>query len=346
VNGIILVSLLLAAHLYPRNLSVQVHSIGSLKKIDLAVIKKTGIKILIFPVFEYRAEKKGLFFENTLFKIVYPYLEEFQKNSELAEFALCPWMTGRKFSWTDNELFFDMAYENNQLAAIKKYDLFNPEAVKRIVEIYGQLAQKGVEYILIQDDLMLRFNEGFSNWGKSTFRNYTHLAADEKMMMEAESDYHANWVRIKINQINLVLERIVRHCKKINPKIKLGMNIYYETPYSISRSEEWYGHNLAEILDTGIDYIFLMAYHRQIESELKLSCDELKDYYTSLINKASAICKEQLVVKMQLKDWQTGDAIPFEEVRGFYALIPDTVKNICFTPVDTYNLSDLGKIIK
>jgi biofilm PGA synthesis lipoprotein PgaB len=242
-------------------------------------------------------------------------------------------MITRNFKWVNNESLYDKKYADGQNLRVKKLDIFNPEAIKRILSVYRELALKRIDSILIQDDFILRFNEGFSPWGKKKFEKVTQVPAREGLLMRKNSLFNKSWNRIKVNQITEILGLIISTCKKVNPKIKIGMNIYYETPLFPQRSTKWYAHDLTKIMGTGLDYIYLMSYHRQIKEEMRFSEDKNKAFFKELIRKAKSICSDKLIVKVQIRDWETGQRLTANELQTYLALIPEDIKTICFTPV-------------
>jgi len=123
------------------------------------------------------------------------------------------------------------------------------------------------------------------------------------------------------------------------------MNIYYETPVFADRSEAWYAHNLKEILATGIDHIYLMTYQRQIKKEMKLTEAKTRELFQKIVKAAYDVCGEKLIVKLQLRDWDTGERVPVEEIREYLKLIPAGVKRICFTPVKVGDYDYLTSIL-
>ncbi|MCP5054628.1 MAG: hypothetical protein GY940_46110, partial [bacterium] len=226
-------------------------------KLDYDRLKKIGIQGIIYRVFLDNEQNGGLYFTNTRFHTIEPALESLIAELDKGAFnlELCAWMIGRKFKWISNANMLDYQYENGERRRIRKLDIFNPEALQKLIDVYRDLASRKIDRILIQDDLTLRYNEGFSNWGKAKFTGVTGVPAKEKLMMRKNTPYNKNWNRVKISQLNKVLKWIVQSCKKVNSGIKVGMNIYYETPIFTKKSEAWYSHNLGELLETGIDDI-------------------------------------------------------------------------------------------
>jgi len=303
-----------------------------------------GIRKIIYRVFLDDEEKGGLYFNNTRFKTLEPALETLIDEFDYKQMDLCAWMIGRNFKWVDQSLL-DYQYEDGQRRLIRKLDLFNPEAVQDLMEVYRELASHKIAAVLIQDDFTIRYNEGFSGWGKAHFAQTAKVPAREDLMIQKNTPYNRNWNRVKMTRLNKLLKLIVQSCKRVNSGIKIGINVYYETPLYEERAEAWYSHNLNEILAAGVDYIYLMSYHRQIKEEMKFSETRNQVFFKELVEKAYAICKEKLVVKIQLHDWTTGERIPVEEVRIYLDLIPAQVQRVCLTPVTLDDLDYLEEIL-
>jgi hypothetical protein len=304
-----------------------------------------GVTKIIYRVFQDNIRDGGLYFKNTQFKTLNPYLEQLIAEFDFGKLELCAWMVGRQFKWIANTLLFDYQYRNGDRQLVPKLDLFNPDAIQKLIAVYKELASHKINGILIQDDFTLRHNEGFSNWGKAQFAIAAKVPARENLMMAANTIYNLNWRRVKIDQLNKVLKLIVENCKKVNSAIKVGINIYYETPIQVEEAEAWYSHNLREILNTGIDYVYLMSYHRQIKKEMGLSETRNRIFFKQIVDRAYEICKEKLIVKIQIRDWETGHRIPASEIKAYISLIPLQVERICFTPVKVTDFDYLEELI-
>lgn len=333
-----------------RRYEAQFFSVKLPGQLDYKKLKETGISKMIVRVFQDEGKNGGLFFRNSLFRTIASRLEEVSLeiatlNTDL-KIDLCAWMITRKFNWVSDTGRFDYEYKTGGRRMIRKYDLFNPEAVDRIVRVYRELAVKNIECILIQDDFFYRYNEGFSNWGKAAFAKATGLPARENLMMRKNTPYNKKWNQVKKEQINKVLTLIIKNCKEVNPGVKIGMNIYYETPLYVEQGEAWYAHNLREIVATGIDYIYLMSYQRQIKEELNLTESNNRIMFRRILERALETCKEKLIVKLQTRDWGTGRRIPVSEVRAYLDIIPEDVKRICFTPIKPGDYDYLKALIR
>ncbi|MCP4216150.1 MAG: hypothetical protein GY765_15985 [bacterium] len=329
-----------------RSYEIQFFTTQLHNQLDYSLLKDIGIDKVIYRVFLDRESNGGLYFRNTHFKTITPSLERLIDEFDFRRLELCAWMITRKFKWLESDLLYDFQYLEGKRSRVQKLDVFNPEAVLKIVAVYKELASRRINSILIQDDFILRYNEGFSNWGKARFSNAAGVPAKEKLMMTRDTPYYDTWNKIKRKQLNQLLGMIVDNCKKVNSGIKIGLNIYYETPVYPEKGEAWYGHNLKELVETGVDYIYLMSYHRQIKNELKLSEIRNRQLFEEIVENAREICRDKLIVKIQLRDWQTSERIPADEICAYLKLIHPRVKRICFTPVKKGDWDYLKNIIR
>ncbi len=132
-----------------------------------AILKENGFTKVILRVFSDDEKNGGLYFNNNAFKPVRPVLDDWAPKFNDGKVGLWAWMGVRWFSWFHDSRYLDREWQNGQHLVIPKLDLFNPDAEKVIISLFRQLATKPILGILIQDDLVLRRNEGFSNWGRA-----------------------------------------------------------------------------------------------------------------------------------------------------------------------------------
>jgi len=330
----------------PRTFEVQFHSANISGKLPYQYLREIGIDKVIVRVFQDQDASGGLYFMNSIFRVITPYLEQLAPEFKSQPVDLYAWMITRHLCWANDDSVYDYQYHNGSRYMVRKLDIFNPQAIEKIMEVFRELAGKPIKGILLQDDFYLRFNEGFSNWGKAVFTNTTGLSADERFMMDPKTTHGRQWKLVKVNQITKVLGMIIRACREVNPLIKIGMNVYYESPYFIRRARAWYSHDLAKLANSGIDYIYLMSYHRQMKKEMKLSEPKNRELFQKIIKNALNICGDKLVVKLQCRDWDTSGLVPVSELKAYLGLIPQQVKRVCLTPVKSHDFYYLKTLIK
>lgn len=326
-------------------LFAQFHGEDAFARLEPQEWQALGIDNLVLRVFRNQSEQGGVLFNNPEFRVVKPLLRPFLSKMNDSGPAIWGWMIARRFDWLKDPRYLDRQSTGSGLEVIPRLDLFNPGAVKRIVAVYGDLAQSGITGIMIQDDLVLRSREGLSSWGRAKFSLETGIPAQISSMLDPRYGAHAHWVEFKNRQVAMVLARIVDRCKSQNPNIQVGLNLYYETPLQPKKSRNWYAHDLDLLLGTGIDRVFLMAYHRQIAAELGLSTAAAIEFFGRLIRQAMESCQDKLVVKVQCRDWKTGAWLPDSELDAILDRIPPGVGGICLTPVSWDDLPRVQRLL-
>ncbi|MCX6557670.1 MAG: hypothetical protein NTW95_09625 [Candidatus Aminicenantes bacterium] len=312
---------------------------------DPQFLRAQGFAKLIVRVFSDDEKNGGLYFANSSFKVVRPLLDDWAPRFGRNEVGLWAWMGGRFFKWFNDSRYLDLEWQDGHRRIIPKLDLFNPDAERIIVTMFSELARKPVQGILIQDDLVLRRSEGFSNWGKACFARATGWPADEHLMAQGNSVQSRAWERLKCERVAQLLDRIIVACKALNPQLKIGMNLHYEIPLAPEQGRSWYAHDLPALAASSLDYFYLMAYQRQIQSELNLNEADNKDYFARMTAAALQCFGSRLVVKLQVRDWQTSELIPLAELKSYYDLIPAGVERVCFAAADPDDIPLIAKII-
>ena len=328
-----------------RSHELQLRHNGYAEMPEPALLLAGGFDKVILRVFSDDEKNGGLYFLNPGFRTVRPVLESWLPRFSGSNVGLWAWMGSRYFSWLKNSRLLDVELRDRQRRIIPKLDLFNPDAEALIVALFTGLAEKPVQGILIQDDLTLRRHEGFSNWGKAYFTRATGLPADELRMAQAGTIHAQAWERCKCQRVTEILNKIVSTCKAINPNLRIGMNIHYELPLEPRQARSWYAHDLEALAAGGLDHFYLMAYHRQIKSELDLTEAANRAYFAEMTAVALEHFGPRLVVKLQARDWRSGAVIPFEELKAYYDLIPAKVGRVCFAAVDLEDIPMLARFI-
>jgi len=326
-------------------IEIQFFSNSIRARLNFDLLKQMGIGKVIVRVFQDKQKNGGLLFSNSVFRVINPTLDLLIPEFDDKNVKLYAWMITRNFKWVKEGDYFDYEYNQGFRKQVRRFDIFNPQAVDKIIAVYKELASKKIKGILIQDDFFIRYNEGFSNWGKAVFSRSTQRPADEKLMTDPNSLDHRLWIDTKVRQIIKVLKMIVSACKGKNPGLEIGMNMYYESPVYKNNTENWYAHDLRKIVNSGIDFVYLMTYHRQIKKEMKLTEMQNQALFRKIVNRAFQVCKNKLVVKLQLRDWDTGKTIPINEMLNYLRLIPPGVRRICLTPIKIEDLDLIKRML-
>jgi biofilm PGA synthesis lipoprotein PgaB len=310
-----------------------------------ASLRAAGLDRVIVRVFSDDEKDGGLYFSGSGLKTVRPFLEGWAALFANGRAGLWAWMGARYFLWFDDARLLDSEWRDGRKRLIPRLDLFNPDAEKLIIGLFSYLAAKPIGGILIQDDLTLRRNEGFSSWGKAFFALCSGMEADERRMARQGSAQNRAWEECKCRRVAQLLEKVVQACKTANPAIRVGMNVHYELPLQPLQARSWYAHDAEALAASGLDFFYLMAYHRQIRAELVLSEGENRSYFARMADAALARFGRRLVVKLQVRDWRNGEPIPYDELKAYYDLIPAGVGRVCFAAADPGDIPLIARIL-
>jgi len=310
-----------------------------------ARLQASGLSKAILRVFSDDEANGGLYFSSGLFPVVRPALSQWTGEYSGKAVPLWAWMGVRRFAWLRDPLLQDREWSAGEGRPISKLDLFNPRALELIGQLFKRLAGQPIQGILIQDDLAILQNEGLSNWGRASFTHHRGLAADTQRMLAKGSDYNRAWEDIKAGRVTETLARIVAACREANPAIEIGLNVHYEVPLTPQRARAWYAFDISTIAPLGIDFFYLMAYHRQMRAEMKLEEGDSRLYFRRTLESALRLWGPRLVVKMQVRDWRTSEPIPLDELKAYYDLIPDGVERVCFAAADPEDIPIIFQLI-
>jgi hypothetical protein len=308
-------------------------------------LQEAGLHKAILRVFSDDEKNGGLYFDSGLFPVVRPALEQWITGFASGPLPLWAWMGARKFVWLNDPRLLDSKWDDGAPRLVNKLDLFNPQAQELIVKLFGRLAARKVQGLLIQDDLTILRNEGFSNWGKASFSHASGFAADPRRMLARGSPQNLAWEGLKGKRVSETLERIVAACRQANPAIQIGLNVHYEAPLTPDRARSWYAFDLPAVSATGVDLFYLMAYHRQIKAEMKLDESDARIYFRLMLEAALKLWGPRLVVKLQVRDYQNGRPILLDELKTYYGLIPAGVERVCFAAADPEDIALISRII-
>jgi len=308
-------------------------------------LQAAGLSKAILRVFSDDEKKGGLYFPSGLFPVVRPALDPWAREYAGKQVPLWAWMGARKFAWLRDATLLDREWSAGGSRPVPKLDLFNPQAQELIAKMFAALARQLLQGILIQDDLTLLRYEGFSSWGRASFTQYSGLAAEPLRMLARGSAHNRAWEDLKAGRVAAVLGKIVVACRQVAPAIEIGLNVHYEAPLTPERARSWYAFDVAAVSASGVDFFYLMAYQRQIKTEMKLGEGDNRLYFRRMLEAALKLWGAKLVVKLQVRDWQTSEPIPLEELKTYYDLIPAGVECVCFAAADPEDIDLISKII-
>lgn len=329
----------------------------------LARLKLAGVDTIILRVFQNRHDrpykfaqpkhKTGVYFKTDNAPVVDDVLEKVLPIAHKHGLKVFAWMTSRQTDWMTKKFpaWRDKKYDfkSRKDVTLDKIDLFNEDAQRLLLEVYRDLAAYDIDGILFQDDLVYRYTEGFSAKAKKAFENEMKGKVDPntfyKKIVQRKKKYFAvefyprfwEWVRWKNRSILKFANRLSNAMKEKNPSIKTALNMYYETVMDTENGLAWLAQDFQESLKYDFDYFSVMAYHLQVKKALNLSYPQVYKEMETLSQRLIQWLDNpaRAIVKVQIRDWQTGRLEKTERLKKvFHAITKNGKTSLAFIPCD------------
>jgi biofilm PGA synthesis lipoprotein PgaB len=219
-------------------------------------------------------------------------------------------------------------FSTKDIVPCKGLDLFNKDAVAHLEGLFNDLSAYPLDGILFQDDLVLRHNEGFGPYAQSLFErdNGRRFAADELYSDVSENggggytagytDEFWRWAAWKNKRLLHVAKRIRAAVKNKRTDVKFVINLMYESISNPPYAMAWLSQSLDEAVKQGFDYYAIMAYHQQMQGELKKEQYEIYSLIERMTAEAVRLVGEphRVLMKLQTIDWDTSMPLSGREV--------------------------------
>lgn len=312
---------------------------------EMAAMKDSGVNVVIVRVFHNKGDRHhgfasqsrqqtGVYFKSRVAPVIDDVLTRIIDIGHRQGLLVYAWMTTRKmdWKWSDAPKWRDSAYDlKTKGFSYSKggLDLFNQDFQDYLISVYREIAASGVDGILIQDDLVYRHTEGFSDAARLSYYNSFGFALrpenlykdiyekDGKQYVRNYTPLFWKWVEWRNQHIALFLDNLVREAKKTSPNLKISLNLYYETVINPKNGLAWFSQDISSLKGIDIDYFAVMAYHRQMMKEKRLNLDNALDMISDITRTGVDIIgnKDKLLMKVQSVDWDTKEAVPSDELK-------------------------------
>lgn len=306
-------------------------------------LKEAGVNTLIFRSFQNRGDrfygfarpkyKVGVYFDTEHAPVVDPLLAKIVSIGHRHDLRVFAWMETRKMPLrlTDPEDSKALRYnfEKKTLQPISMWSIFDGRVVEKLVALYRDVMRTGVDGILLQDDLIMYQYEDFSPMAVAAFEQETgevlspnslyrtvFKGSNGRWYVREYYDAFWAWSRWKNQKLLKLADRLIRAAREVNPRVQFAMNFMYESVTHPKNAMAWLSQDIEESKKIPIDFYAIMAYHRQIKKELRLS-DEMA--FEKIATMTAKLLKRiddpnKILMKIQVRDWETGEKIPSMEV--------------------------------
>jgi poly-beta-1,6-N-acetyl-D-glucosamine N-deacetylase len=320
---------------------------------EMKRIAATGADTVIVRVFHNSGDRfypfvtpgadEGVYFKTDRAPVVADALTPMIRAARKNGLDIWAWMTTRYAAWGDDRYgLFCYDFSKKTIVPAFGRDLFDDRKVTDLVGLYRDLAAYDIDGILFQDDLVLHHNEGMGETAErlfgapirpETFYINPHPSPDgSKYYAEKYTDRFWEWSRFKASRLAAVEQAIVEGTRRARPDLKFAVNLSYEAVTRPDMALAWLSQDIDRFLANGTDYVFIMAYHRQIMKEKGLSNPgEAGGLMAEIASRAIPAAREpwRVGIKLQVMDWDTGRPIAPDELRRTAS---------CLGPIDTISL--------
>lgn len=354
-------SLTLVENNYRQIKAVQIFNLNSQYKNNLSgyfrKLKNSGINTVFFRVFQNYGDRfhlgiqsycqSGVYFKSQNACVISDLLSKVVKYADMYDLKVYAWMSTRSLSFLKNKYPLEVAYKNGEFVGGYGVSIFNPDVRSEITKLFEDLAYYDIDGILIQDDFILRYNEGFSKAARHRFFVDKGRFPDPARLFEnnRKNNFYRSWSEWKMQQLSAFLSELRFAVKLVNPGIKFAVNIYYETPSQPNNGLSWYSQSIKRYRDLDFSYYAYMAYHEQISRETGGSFYETMEYINKSINSflKYGLDEKQIIVKIQVRSFYNNRAIlPEKEINVLCNLI-DNYEKLSYALVPFERISDIPK---
>ena len=205
------------------------------------------------------------------------------------------WMATRSLSFLKGDAMLSRSFSpNGGTVAGYGANIFNPTVRKTIKNLFLELAASGADGILVQDDFIIKYNEGADATACAAFIKETGIACTADTFFAITKDKNGNsvfgkrtdayqkWIKWKSEKLRDFLYEIRSEARLINPRLKWAVNIYYETPVFPDKGLAWYAQDMNMLRSAGVDYFAIMMYQEQIMKEMRLTKGKFLDFAETL----------------------------------------------------------------
>jgi biofilm PGA synthesis lipoprotein PgaB len=332
----------------------------------VALLSRAGVNTLIFRVFQNPGDRVygfarpksdvGVYFKTSHAPLVDDVLKRVADIAHSHGIGIFAWMTTRAAGFDLEKMpSYRCRRYNFQSGVIEDapgVSIFHPEVRNHLLALYRDLARYHIDGILLQDDLILRHNEDFSDAAREAYRKLTgsdltpdrmyqgvSVDAEGRASVAGYTSEFWTWALWKARWIARLAGDLAFAARRENPNVLIALNLMYETAAFPEKGLSWFSQSLPEAVSEEFDYYAIMAYHRQMEKELHKSPEEIMAIIAQMARSTIPLVSrpQQIVMKLQTAAWETGDPIPPDElVRVSRAALSAGPVSLALVPYGTH----------
>lgn len=347
---------------YPQIAGVQIFNLAPVYRYDLdrymQSLKANGVNTVLVRVFQNYGDrfhfgvrskcKTGVYFQTGQACMLNNVLKDMVAAARRNDMKIYAWMATRSLSFLKDQYGYEKKFLRKPTDK-KTYaaSIFNLDVRNKLIALFKDLAEYDIDGILIQDDYILKYNEGASKQARKRFYvdNGEQVYTQKLFTKTGYKPFYNEWNQWKMKQLSALLNEIKTEVKMINPQIKFAVNIYYETPVYPDRGLSWYSQSIPAYVDYGFEYLAFMGYHEQIAEEMHISKYAAMKYVNESILRMKDVThnNSRIMVKIQARSFKKGmnrAYLPSDELKQLCGIVK-RYKDISYVIVPFEHLDDL-----
>lgn len=280
--------------------------------------------------------KEGVYFNTPLVPVVKNLLPDICRDAHAEGLQVFAWMTTLHANYQHRPLPTVYSYnlQSRDWQPTESLDPTAPENHKYLTALYRDLAKNPIDGIMFQDDLTLRYTEGFHprHDGKGFYPQPADLYkfAVNKKKITGYKPAFWKWSGNKARGLQNLGNAIISACHQVNQNLLFAQNIHYETLLNPQWGKAWFAEIPAVLSSSTADYFFIMAYQQQIRRELRITSETKIEELMKKLFKAGKILergRQQVVFKLQSVDWKNGNPVSSGRISSFLRLLKQNHRN-------------------
>jgi tetratricopeptide (TPR) repeat protein len=330
-------------------------------------LKSAGVNTIILRVFQNKGDRtypfvtghreEGVYFKTEYAPVVDDILGKLAEIAHRNGLEIFAWMTTRyaDFGLKGSPEYRCMKYnfETKKMEMARGFNLFHPEVLKRLENLFRDLGRTPIDGILFQDDLILKHDEDFSAEANQAFlKEYGYLpdpglfyidpykSDPGKYYVKGYTDRFWTWANWKNRWLMNVAKRLMEASRESNPNLQFAINLYFEAVLNDLNGVAWFSQSLSGALRNDFDYYAVMAYHRQAMKNRNIEVGEAIGLMAEATQKAADAVGDpsKVLMKVWILDWKGNGAVstelaPRKEVEDILAAILNRGKvSLAFVP--------------
>jgi biofilm PGA synthesis lipoprotein PgaB len=283
-------------------------------------LRERGYNSIILRVFHNRKDRfhclvkeadrkqnrEGVYFNTDQAPVILDILTPACASAHRAGLKIFAWMTTLKANYARNSRPQVLSYDEKSGSIIREENLLAPTASANIdflKKLFLDLAAYPIDGILLQDDLMLRHNQGFEQIDGTIIPNpknlYQHTDKNRTQISVYKPLFH-RWRRQQALTLQHVANTIFTTCRSLKPALLCAQNTHYELLYNDDWGRDWFACTQESLAVSQADYLMVMAYQERIRNELDLVTEkELSSTMLKLFENGLTLEKKKIIFKFE-----------------------------------------------